>query len=76
MVKDILVARYLTGGDIRSQRLYENLGVRDHTFCNINLYASDEAKAKTAAALQSLMNKNFFDGKFVYEKHLLEESEE
>ncbi|MBQ0108576.1 MAG: hypothetical protein KBS34_05680 [Phascolarctobacterium sp.] len=70
MIKDILVARYITNGNYKSQMLYESLGVRDKSFKTINPLATHENMHKTAVALLSLMNSKL-ENLVTYEKHLL-----
>ena len=75
MIRDILVSKYITNGNYKSRLLYENLGVRDHTFCCINPDASNEARMKTANALRSLVNIPNCGKIYVYERHLLEDDD-
>ena len=72
MIKDTLIARYITNGNYKSQMLYESLGVRDKSFKTINPLATHENMHRTAVALLSLMNAKK-ENLITYEKHLLEE---
>ena len=75
MIKDTLIAKYITNGNYKSQMLYESLGVRDKSFKTINPLATHENMHKTAVALLSLMNAKK-ENLITYEKHLLTRIEE
>ena len=74
MIKDTLIAKFITNSDRSSRLLYENLRIADGSFFKLNPEASDESVCRTGFAIKSLMNlPKSEQGIYVRERHLLEE---
>ena len=77
MIKDTLIAKFITNCDRSSRLLYENLRIADGSFFKLNPEADAERVCRTGHAIQSLMNiPESEHGLYVHERHLLEEVED